>query len=131
MRADLLKRTPSSATCIAGNEVVLDYLDEGQFERLCGDLGGDDVDGVSRLPEFPGGVTIDEIERYGDIREKREQRSAARGATPLTGTTTHPGPARPGGSTRPPLAPALSVRERFQRPEADSASRATPRSTSR
>ena len=81
MRADLLQRTPSAATCIVGNEVVIDSLDEGQFERLCRDLDGDIVDRVSRLPELPGGVTIDEIDRYAELGERRDaaaQREALR-----------------------------------------------------
>jgi hypothetical protein len=71
LRADLLREPPSAPICIAGTEVVLDYLEEGQFERLCRDLGGDNVDAISALPELPGGVTEAEMDRYGKLREQR------------------------------------------------------------
>ncbi len=47
---DVLEHPPSAATCIACREVVVDYLDPGQFAALCRDLRGDLVDAVSALP---------------------------------------------------------------------------------
>jgi hypothetical protein len=41
---DLLRRPPAGAVCIAGNEVVLDGLDSGEFPKLCRKLHGHDVD---------------------------------------------------------------------------------------
>lgn len=41
------------ATCISGNEVVVDGLDPGQFDDVCRRLGGHDVDGVKGIPDPP------------------------------------------------------------------------------
>jgi hypothetical protein len=60
--------------------VVVDGLDPGQFAPLCRRLGGDDVDGVSGLPQ-PGGVTIAEIDRQvaaADRRDTAAERAALR-----------------------------------------------------
>ena len=52
LRRDLLDKPPPEPVCIAGDEVVTDDLDPGQFPPLCRKLGGDRIDAVSRLPEI-------------------------------------------------------------------------------
>ena len=44
---------PWGATCITGNEVVVDGLDPGQFDDVCRRLHGHNVDGVKGIPEPP------------------------------------------------------------------------------
>jgi hypothetical protein len=41
---------PWGATCISGNEVVVDGLDPGQFDDVCRRLDGHLVDGVKGIP---------------------------------------------------------------------------------
>jgi hypothetical protein len=50
LRKDLLAKPPSAGVCIAGLEVTVDYLDRGQFERLCRDLEGDRIDKTLSVP---------------------------------------------------------------------------------
>jgi hypothetical protein len=71
LRRDLLADPPSAPTCIVGHEVVIDYLDPGQFPALCRELGGDRIDAVSRLPETPGDGTIEGEERAAEVDERR------------------------------------------------------------
>ncbi|MDA0159546.1 hypothetical protein OM076_04660 [Solirubrobacter ginsenosidimutans] len=51
LRKDLLANPPSAGVCIAGLEVTVDYLDGGQFEKLCRDLKGDRIDKTLAVPE--------------------------------------------------------------------------------
>lgn len=44
---DLLRRPPTSGVCVAGREVVVDYLDPGDFAPFCRKLHGYVVDGVN------------------------------------------------------------------------------------
>lgn len=71
LRRDVLEHPPSAATCIAGREVVVDYLDPGQFAALCRDLHGDRIDAVSALPEPASDGTVGGIERAAALSERR------------------------------------------------------------
>jgi hypothetical protein len=51
LRADLRDAAPWGATCITGNEVVIDGLDPGDFDDVCRRLHGDDIDGVAGIPD--------------------------------------------------------------------------------
>jgi hypothetical protein len=51
LRRDLLAQPPSSAVCIAGLEVTLDYLEPGQFEQLCRELKGRRIDATRGIPQ--------------------------------------------------------------------------------
>jgi hypothetical protein len=53
LRTDLIHDAPWGATCIAGNEVVVDGLDPGQFDDVCRRLDGHLVDGVKGIPGPP------------------------------------------------------------------------------
>jgi hypothetical protein len=77
-RHDLLRSPPSSATCVAGREVVIDGLDGHQFPRVCRAFGGTDVDGVRGVPEGAGGVTMDAIDRSVRAYERRATRAELR-----------------------------------------------------
>ena len=78
VRHDLLSSPPSSATCVANREVLIDGLDGRQFAKVCRRFGGTDVDGVSGLPDIGGGVTMAEIERSGRAEDKRDTRAELR-----------------------------------------------------
>ena len=71
LRRDLLGDPPSAPTCIVGREVLIDYLDPGQFPPLCRALGGDRIDAVSRLRETRGDGTIEGEERAAEVDERR------------------------------------------------------------
>ncbi len=70
LRADLLAAPPSLPLCVAGNEVLLDLLDPGQFAKLCRQLDGRLVDGTRGVPEAEG-TTLDEIDRSLARYERR------------------------------------------------------------
>jgi hypothetical protein len=53
LRTDLIHDAPWGATCISGNEVVVDGLDPGQFDDVCRRLDGHLVDGVKGIPGPP------------------------------------------------------------------------------
>jgi hypothetical protein len=55
LKTDVLGAPPRWATCVAGNEAIVDGLDPGQFAKACRNLGGVDIDGVAGLPEFSMG----------------------------------------------------------------------------
>jgi hypothetical protein len=81
LRNDLLRDPPSAPICIAGREVLVDYLDPGQFRSLCGTLGGERIDAVSKLPDIPSDGTISGIDRAADAEIRRDaaaQRRALR-----------------------------------------------------
>jgi len=78
LRADVLGHPPSTPTCIAGREVLVDYLDPGQFERLCRDLHGDRIDAVSDLPEPSWDGTVGGMDRSVAVEEKRDTAAQAR-----------------------------------------------------
>jgi len=81
LRADLLGRPPSTATCIVGAEVVLDGLfdDPGRFGELCGELDGELVDAVSglKMPDDPTG-SIAGAERAAAEYDRLAARAQAR-----------------------------------------------------
>jgi hypothetical protein len=82
LRRDLLRTPPASPVCIAGNEVVTDDLDPGQFPPLCRKLGGDRIDAVSKLPEIdptaPTGAATDRAVAAEDRRDTAAQARALR-----------------------------------------------------
>lgn len=53
LRRAVLQRPPSSGTCIAATEVVLDGLDGADFDTICSAIGGRKVDAVSGLRSLP------------------------------------------------------------------------------
>lgn len=76
MRRDLLAAPPADRVCVADAEIVDDGLFDlpGQFAALCHRLGGDIVDGVSRLPEiYPEDATIAATDRAVDARLRRDR----------------------------------------------------------
>jgi hypothetical protein len=44
---ELLRRPPAGGVCVAGREVVVDYLDPGDFAPVCRKLHGYVIDGVT------------------------------------------------------------------------------------
>jgi hypothetical protein len=69
LRTDLLHQAPFAATCLTGNEVVVDgLLDPGEFPKLCRELGGRDVNGVAGLPDLP-----ENLDPRGDLRLQRDR----------------------------------------------------------
>jgi hypothetical protein len=47
LKRNMLRKPPASGVCLAGREVVVDYLDPGDFAPMCRKLHGYVVDGVS------------------------------------------------------------------------------------
>lgn len=81
LRNDLLSDPPPAPTCIAGHEVMVDYLERGQFPALCRKFGGDRIDAVSMLPDLPWDGTVGGLDRQVEAGERRDaaaQRRALR-----------------------------------------------------
>ena len=78
LKHELLREPPSAPVCIAGREVLVDYLDPPQFPELCRRLRGDRIDAVSALADLPWDGTVGGIDRQVDAEERRDTAAQAR-----------------------------------------------------
>jgi hypothetical protein len=85
LERDLLAASPASAVCVygGGTEVAVNGLEAHQFPKLCRELHGDRIDGVSGLPDLlPGAATIQSTDRAARRQRQRDtvaqQRAIAR-----------------------------------------------------
>lgn len=80
LRRDLLLTPPAAPVCLAGLEVVVDYLESGQFAPVCHKLGGTKIDGIGRDANVePTAPTMDATNRAVDLSTRaasRDQRRA-------------------------------------------------------